>query len=86
MKKIIAVILLLVMCLALCSCGYNKQVFDFNYSFKYAIIQRYDGEQLIALKAWNDYENSDMIQLVSTDGTVYLTHSANVILLSDLEK
>ena len=31
---------------------------------------------------WWDYENSDMVQ-VEIDGTVYLTHSCNVVLIKE---
>lgn len=61
-------------------CGYNRQIIDFNYSFNKAIIEDV-GE--IEIKSWTDYENSDMVQVTATDGTVYLTHSSKVILIYD---
>ena len=80
MKKLIALV-----CVVLLVCGIftacNYQVIDTNYKFTEAIIFREDGEQHLELKSWCDYENSDMIQITAKDGTVYLTHSTNVILI-----
>ena len=78
MKKYICIILVIIMILALTAC--NKQVFDFDYNFNYAIIFLPDGSSIEGkVDAWNDYDQSDMIQ-VKIDGVTYLTHSANVIL------
>lgn len=74
-----------VMSIGNANAGFNKQVFDFNYDFKYAVLTRYDGEQLIPIQSWTDFEDGDQIQFTSTDGITYLVHSSNVILLSDLE-
>ena len=59
--------------------GCNQQIIDLNYSFKYATIE---GIGKIEISSWKDYENSDMMQVTSKDGTVYLTHSSNIILQS----
>lgn len=59
--------------------GCNQQIIDLNYSFKYATI---DGIGKIEISSWRDYENSDIMQVTGKDGTVYLTHSSNVILQS----
>ena len=59
--------------------GCNKQFLDLDYDFKYAVIEDVG---TIEIKSWNDYKNSDMIQVTGKDGTVYLTHSSNVILKS----
>ena len=77
MKRAIPIILLVGALLT--GCGYNKQIIDLNYSFTKAYIE---GIGTIEIKNWNDYENSDMVQVIGTDGTVYLTHSSNVILMS----
>ena len=81
MKRWIALMCVVVLVCAL-FCGCNRTVFDTTYSFDEAIIFRADGEQKVAIKSWCDYENSDMIQITLEDGTVYLTHSSNVILIS----
>ena len=60
-------------------CG-NKQIIDLNYTFNKAYIE---GIGEIEIKKWNDYVDSDMVQVISKDGTVYLTHSSNVILIGN---
>ena len=75
MKKLAVIVLLATFVLT----GCNKQVIDLNYTFKYAQIE---GVGKIEIKAWNDYENSDMVQVIGKDDTVYLTHSSNVILMN----
>lgn len=79
-KNIIMTLVIIVVMSAICiaGCGYNKQVFDLNYKFDKAIIE---GIGEVSIKKWNDYENSDTVQIVTTDGTVYYTHSSNVILI-----
>lgn len=59
--------------------GCNKQMLDFDYSFKEVYIV--DTGETIKIKSWRDYDNSDMIQFTDTDGRVYMTHSSNVILM-----
>lgn len=73
-KKVISIIFA-----AMLLTGCNKQIIDLDYNYKYAEI---DGIGRIELKSWNDYENSDMIQVTGKDGTVYLTHSSKVVLIS----
>lgn len=73
MKKLVVTVLLEMFVLT----GCNKQVIDMNYTFNYAQIE---GIGKIEIKAWNDYGDSDMVQVISKDGTTYLTHSSNVIL------
>ena len=60
--------------------GCNKQIIDLNYKFDKAYIIMGDEVSEVSIKSWNDYEASDMIQITTTDGDVYLTHSANIIL------
>ena len=60
--------------------GCNRQIIDANYTFKYAEIKMAGYNELIEISSWHDYDESDMIQITSTDGKVYLTHSSNVIL------
>ena len=57
--------------------GCNRTIVDTTWAYKYADIQ---GVGTVEVSSWIDYENSDMIQIKATDGTVYLTHSVNVIL------
>ena len=57
--------------------GCNKQVIDTHWTFKYADIE---GIGTIEISSWNDYDQSDMVQITAKDGTTYLTHSSNVVL------
>ena len=91
MKKVIPIVCVIVICAMLVACmpveadassGYNRTLFDFKYNFTEAIVFRADGEERVNVKTWCDYENSDMIQITLEDGTTYLTHSSNVILIS----
>ena len=63
--------------------GFNKQILDLNYQYTRAVIRFSDGDMEIRIKSWNDYDDSDMIQITATDGTVYYTHGSNVILIAD---
>ena len=64
--------------------SYYRQVFDTKYAFHWAIIELGNGELLEgAVKSWNDYEESDTVQIVMEDGTVILTHYSKVLLFSE---
>lgn len=64
--------------------GGNRQVFDTKYRFNWAIIELGNGELLEGkVKAWNDYEDSDAVQIIMEDGTVFLTHYSKVLLCSE---
>ena len=80
MKRLICILMVLVLVFMLIGCGYNKQLIDLDYKFNYAIIFLPDGSTIEGkVSSWNDYKESDMIQ-VKIDGVTYLTHSSNVIL------
>lgn len=83
MKKILVAILLLAsMVLAFSSCG-NKQVFDTTYTFDKAIITLPNGQIIEGkIDSWRDYDDGDQIQ-VKINGTVYLVHSSNVVLIEE---
>lgn len=79
MKKILAILLVIIFAL-LCT-GCNKQIVDLKYSFKYAIIGLPNGEVVEGkVQSWTDFEDGDQIQ-VKIDGTTYLVHSSNVALM-----
>lgn len=89
MKRIICFVLcfvLFVLFVAGCAVkahAYNYQFFDTTYRFDYAQIAMPDGSVVEGeVQSWMDYENSDMIQ-VKIDDTTYLTHSVNVVLISE---
>lgn len=82
MKKIISILLVLVIVVGLVACG-NRAAFDTTWSFEKAIIFLPDGEKIEGtVSNWHDYDGSDMIQ-VTIDGNTYLTHSSNIILISE---
>ena len=61
----------------LTGCG-NYTMMDFNYTFNYAVIE---GVGEVKVKSWVDYDDSDMVQVVTEDDVVYYTHGSNVILI-----
>lgn len=74
---------LLLACILVMFTGCNKQVFDTTWSFEKAIIFLPDGEKLEGkVTSWTDFDGSDMIQ-VAIDGKMYLTHSSNVVMISE---
>lgn len=84
MKKIlIAFILLSAVLLTLVGCG-NRKLIDTTWSYEYAIVKLPNGEIVEGELSgkWSDYEDGDMIQ-VEIDGKKYLTHSNNVVLISN---
>ena len=77
-KKIVAILCATVMAFGLTGC--NKQIFDIQYSFNYAIIQLPNGEIVEGkVDSWKDYEG-EQIQ-IKIDGVVYLTSSYNCTLM-----
>ncbi|MBE6724934.1 MAG: hypothetical protein E7576_07030 [Ruminococcaceae bacterium] len=82
MKRVLAVALFVIILLAMLNaCGTNIQIIDTTWRYSYGYV--YLGGEKIAegkVDSWLDFENSDMIQ-VKIDGKVYLTHSANVVLV-----
>lgn len=63
-------------------CG-NKNVFDKTWSFERAIIFLPNGEKIEGeVSSWDEFDGSDMIQ-ITVDGKTYLTHSSNVIMISE---
>lgn len=80
----LACILLILACVAVMftGCG-NKRMFDTTWTFERGIIFLPDGEKVEgAITSWDDFDGSDMIQVTIEDKT-YLTHSSNVILISE---
>ena len=84
MKRILCWILMAVMLLSLIGC--NAGVVDFNLKFDYALIEMPGGEtKMVEIHKWYDYENSDQVQIVATDGTVYWTNTENCVLICESE-
>ena len=72
--------------LTACAAGataYNKSFWDTTYSFEYAQIKMPDGTVVDGkVSNWTDFEDGDQIQVKIGDKT-YLTHSCNVVLVSE---
>ena len=86
LTAIFSIIALLVIAVILFSIPYvtgNKTMFDTNYNFTKAIIVMEGEKTEVDITTWVDFDNSDMMQVTSTDGTVYLTHSDNILLISE---
>ncbi len=79
MKKIIAVLLVLIFAVVLSGC--NMQMIDTTYNFDYATVYSPSGEIIAQgkVQSWKDFEDGDQLQ-VKIDGVMYLTHSGNIIL------
>ena len=82
-KKVLVTILATTMILGLTGCG-NKDLWDTNYTYDRAIIGLPNGESVeVEIKQWRDYDAGEQIQIVTDDGTVYLTSSFNCTLIND---
>ena len=80
MRRIILLLALLSM-LVLSSCG-NMDMIDTHYTYDEAMIKLPDGTAItVTVEEWTDYSDSDMVQITTPDGTVYFTHSSNVVLI-----
>ena len=81
MKKIIAVVIMLILVTILAT-GCNKQIIDLTYNFNRAIVKLPNGEVIDGnITSWNDYEG-DQIQL-KINGSTYLTHISNVVMIAE---
>ena len=81
MKKIICLLLVLAAMVALCGC--NRTIIDTTYHFNYAYVSLPDGTHVEgAIRSWRDWDDSDVVQVTFTDGTVYYTHSSNIVLIA----
>lgn len=86
MKKIIAAVLIITALLALASCG-NKAIFDTEYTFDHAVVSFPDGRvEKIEITSWKDFEDGDQIQIAAKDGSVYVFHSVNCVLVKEGHK
>ena len=71
--------------LGLAGCG-NIDMFDTNYTYHYAITRWPDGSmKKIEVEQWADYEG-EQIQIISTDGNIYLLSMNNTVLVRDSNK
>mgnify|MGYP003306041939 CR=1 FL=1 len=62
---------------------YNRQIWDMTYSYEYALLWLPGGELIEGkVESWRDFDDGDQIQ-VKINGKTYLTHFANVVLISE---
>jgi len=83
MKKIIAIIFVVItVAMMLTGCG-NRQMFDTSFTFNRAIITLHDGTRIEGnVQSWRDFEDGDQLQ-VKIDGKTYLTAAENVLLIAE---
>ncbi|MBQ2785932.1 MAG: hypothetical protein IJF02_05465 [Oscillospiraceae bacterium] len=83
MKKLLAILFVLVMVIGLLAgCG-NRQILDTTYTFDRAIIALPDGSVVSGeVQSWKDYDDGDQIQ-VKIDGVTYLVHSSQIVLIAE---
>lgn len=81
-KRVILIIFVMIITLIFCGFGYNKSLIDLTYAFDEAIISLPNGQIIQGdVDTWTDFEDGDQLQ-VTIDGTTYLTHSSNVVLIA----
>jgi len=81
-KKLVLVPLLVAGVLTFTGC--NKSIIDTNYTFNRAMITVGNDYFVVDVKSWQDYEG-EQLQIVATDGTVYLVSADNTVLLKEVE-
>ena len=86
MKKafaVIAVVLMTMVVLAGCDFrGYDW--IDTNYSFNKALIKMPDGSvQTVEIEKWADASDGEQLTITAKDGTIYLVHATNCILVKE---
>lgn len=58
----------------------NQSWWDTTYTFEEAIVNEFDEVKHVKVKEWCEYEGSDAIQIIDTDGNVYYTTLHNCVL------
>lgn len=82
-KAIILAVLLVTAVFILSSCG-NRQVgIDTNQTFKRAFILLNGTWEEVELRSWRDFKEGDEVQIITSDGKVYLTYYTNVVLVNE---
>ena len=82
MKKVICLMVVAILIAGIFS-GCNKQLVDITYNFDRAILTLPNGEVIEGdVQSWKDYDDGDQLQ-VKIDGTTYLVHSEDIVLIAD---
>ena len=80
---VVTLVILVVFGLGAFGAVYNKQLWDFTFSFERAVIAMPDGHIIEGkVDSWKDFNDADQIQ-VKMGGKTYLTHISNVVLISE---
>ena len=80
MKKILAVLVLMVLMVTLTGC--NRDMIDTVYTYDEAVLSMADGTIVRGkVQSWRDYEDGEQIQ-VKIDGVTYLVNSVNITLIN----
>lgn len=80
MKKILAVLVLVVLMAVLTGCG-NRDMIDTVYTYNEAVLSMADGTIVRGkVESWRDYEDGEQIQ-VKIKGVTYLVNSVNITLI-----
>ena len=86
LTSILALLIILFMCIVIyttfCGCG-NTQLVDTTYKYDRAYINLNGDWKEVKVASWRDYDQSDSIQIKTTDGKSYYTHLTNVVLIAD---
>ena len=86
------VVVAIIAIIAACGFGFftkhiwgNKQIIDFNHqNFNVAYVLGDSNRwERIKIKAWKDWEKSDAVQVIKTDGNAIYTHLRNVKLCAE---
>ena len=86
MKKFIIAFCCIMSVFIFSGCSMNKMIIDTVYSYDYAYLKLPDGTYIEGpCKNWSDYEDGDQLQ-VTINGTTYLTHATNVVLVHSSNK
>lgn len=80
----VAAVITMTVILSICGVVFgNRSIMDATMSFERGIIAMPDGSIVEGrVSSWLDFEDGDQIQ-VRINGKTYLTHSSNVILISE---
>lgn len=70
---------LLVAVLPLCLGGCNAQVVDTHWNFDHARLVSHSC--CVDVKSWKDFENSDVVQITTTNGVIIVGHYSEIILM-----
>lgn len=77
MKKKLLLTLLSLFSLSLASC--NQQILDTDYKFDKAHLV--SEHKCVEIAQWNNYENSDMVQIKLKDGSILLGYPTEIVLV-----